>query len=66
MHKRLGLTLFAGLAIFVSACSGGGSSAAPSAAASAKAGNESAVSATPETTVATAVNLNITVSPRNS
>ena len=24
MHKRLGLTLFAGLAIFVSACSGGG------------------------------------------
>ncbi|HYH93031.1 MAG TPA: BMP family ABC transporter substrate-binding protein [Candidatus Saccharimonadales bacterium] len=38
MHKRLGLTLFAGLAIFVSACSGGGgTSAAPSAAASAAA-----------------------------
>jgi basic membrane protein A len=33
MHKRLGLTLFAGLAIFVSACSGSGSSASPSAAA---------------------------------
>ena len=33
MHKRLGLTLFAGLAIFVSACSSGGSSASPSAAA---------------------------------
>jgi basic membrane protein A len=31
MHKRLGLTLFAGLAIFVAACSGGGgTSAAPS------------------------------------
>jgi basic membrane protein A len=35
MHKRLGLTLFAGLAIFVSACSGGESSASPSAASTA-------------------------------
>ena len=32
MQKRLGLTLFAGLAIFVAACTGGGASAAPSAA----------------------------------
>ena len=31
MHKRLGLTLFAGLAIFVAACSGGGATTAPSA-----------------------------------
>jgi basic membrane protein A len=31
MHKRLGLTLFAGLAIFVAACSGGGATASPSA-----------------------------------
>jgi basic membrane protein A len=35
MHKRLGLTLFAGLAIFVAACSGGGATTAPSAAPSA-------------------------------
>jgi basic membrane protein A len=35
MHKRYGLTLFAGLAIFVAACSGGGASTAPSAEASA-------------------------------
>jgi basic membrane protein A len=32
MHKRYGLTLFAGLAIFVAACGGGGASTAPSAA----------------------------------
>jgi basic membrane protein A and related proteins len=32
MHKRHGLTLFAGLAIFVAACSGGGATTAPSAA----------------------------------
>jgi basic membrane protein A len=32
MHKRHGLTLFAGLAIFVAACSGGGATASPSAA----------------------------------
>ena len=31
MHKRFGLTLFAGLAIFVAACSGGGATTAPSA-----------------------------------
>ena len=31
MHKRYGLTLFAGLAIFVAACSDGGASASPSA-----------------------------------
>ena len=30
MHKRYGLTLFAGLAIIVAACSGGGASTAPS------------------------------------
>ena len=35
MHKRYGLTLFAGLAIFVAACSGGGATTAPSAEASA-------------------------------
>jgi basic membrane protein A len=34
MHKRYGLTLFAGLAIFVAACSGGGATTAPSAEAS--------------------------------
>ena len=34
MHKRYGLTLFAGLAIFVAACGGGGASTAPSAEAS--------------------------------
>lgn len=32
MHKRTGLTLFAGLAIFVAACGGGGATTAPSAA----------------------------------
>lgn len=32
MHKRFGLTLFAGLAIFVAACGGGGATTAPSAA----------------------------------
>jgi basic membrane protein A and related proteins len=35
MHKRFGLTLFAGLAIFVAACSGGGATASPSAASAA-------------------------------
>jgi basic membrane protein A len=35
MHKRYGLTLFAGLAIFVAACSGGGATASPSAASAA-------------------------------
>jgi basic membrane protein A len=35
MHKRYGLTLFAGLAIFVAACGGGGASASPSAASAA-------------------------------
>lgn len=34
MQKRFGLTLFAGLAIFVAACSGGGATPAPSTAAS--------------------------------
>ena len=34
MHKRYGLTLFAGLAILVAACGGGGASTAPSAEAS--------------------------------
>jgi len=34
MQKRFGLTLFAGMAILVGACSGGGASASPSAAAS--------------------------------
>jgi basic membrane protein A len=34
MHKRYGLTLFAGLAILVAACSGGGATTAPSAEAS--------------------------------
>jgi basic membrane protein A len=34
MHKRYGLTLFAGLAIFVAACGGGGATTAPSAEAS--------------------------------
>ncbi|MGK2852206.1 MAG: BMP family lipoprotein [Candidatus Limnocylindrales bacterium] len=34
MQKRFGLTLFAGLAIFVAACSGGGATTAPSTAAS--------------------------------
>lgn len=33
MHKRFGLTLFAGLAIIVSACSGGGATTAPTASA---------------------------------
>jgi basic membrane protein A len=47
MHKRLGLTLFAGLAIFVSACSGGGGSAAPSTAASAAAPSSEASAAAP-------------------
>ena len=36
MHKRTGLTLFAGLAIFVAACGGGGATTAPSAEASAE------------------------------
>jgi basic membrane protein A len=35
MQKRYGLTLFAGLAIFVAACSGGGATASPSAASAA-------------------------------
>lgn len=35
MHKRYGLTLFAGLAIFVAACSGGGATTSPSAEATA-------------------------------
>lgn len=45
MHKRLGLTLFAGLAIFVSACTGGGATSAPASAASAGASAAPSVAA---------------------
>jgi basic membrane protein A len=49
MHKRHGLTLFAGLAIFVAACGGGGATASPSAESAAPTVAPSA-EATPEVT----------------
>jgi len=48
MHKRLGLTLFAGLAIFISACSGGGATSAPASAASAAPSTEASVAPSSE------------------
>lgn len=45
MQKRFGLTLFAGLAILVAACSGGGASAEPSAAAPSDAGPSASAAA---------------------
>ena len=48
MHKRLGLTLLAGLAIFISACSGGGATSAPASAASAAPSTGSSVAPSSE------------------
>ena len=48
MHKRLGLTLFAGLAIFISACSGGGATSAPASTASAAPSTGSSVAPSSE------------------
>ena len=58
MHKRYGLTLFAGLAIFVAACSGGGATASPSAESAAPTvapSVEASAEATPEPSEATGV-----------
>jgi basic membrane protein A len=58
MHKRYGLTLFAGLAIFVAACGGGGATASPSAESAAPSvapSVEASAEATPEPSEATGV-----------
>jgi basic membrane protein A len=55
MQKRLGLTLFAGLAIIVAACGGSGSSAAPSADASVAPSVAPAESAAPSESAAASV-----------
>ena len=58
MHKRYGLTLFAGLAIFVAACSGGGATASPSAESAAPTvapSVEASAEATPEPSEATGI-----------
>jgi basic membrane protein A len=62
MHKRFGLTLFAGLAIFVAACSSGGATTAPSAEASVAAPSaEASVEASVEASAAAQSDLKIGV-----
>lgn len=51
MHKRFGLTLFAGLAIFVAACSGGSATTAPSVEASVAPSVEASVEPSVEASV---------------
>jgi basic membrane protein A len=61
MHKRFGLTLFAGLAIFVAACSSGGATTAPSAEASAAPSVEASAAPSVEASAAAQSDLKIGV-----
>jgi basic membrane protein A len=60
MHKRYGLTLFAGLAIFVAACNGGGATTAPSVEASAEPSVEASVEPSVEASVEPSVEAGVT------
>ncbi|MEO5885433.1 MAG: BMP family ABC transporter substrate-binding protein [Candidatus Limnocylindrales bacterium] len=63
MHKRLGLTLFAGLAIFISACSGGGATSAPASAGSAAPSTEASVAPSSEASAPASAEASTAASP---